>query len=349
MGKNNNISTGILVATFIIGFIGLVSLIGPAIAATSIHLGAAENFAILAGSTITNTGSSQINGDVGLSPGTSVTGFPPGIINGTQHVNDTEATNAKSDLITAYNNAAGQASVTVPAELGGATKTPGVYNSVSGLFSITGTLTLDAQNDPNAIFIFKTDSTLITEGASSVVLVNGAQAGNVFWQVGSSATLGTNSTFKGNILALTSITLTTGVNMEGRVLALNGAVTLDTDTVIRATSIIATPSPTPSATPTPTPSATPTPSVTPSPTLSATPTPSATPSPTPSATPLPSPTPVIAPIVSPTPTSTSTPPPGFPDTGIGPDQKSIPWNIVIPASIFISSIFFYFVRRKEIV
>ncbi|MDO8471960.1 MAG: ice-binding family protein [bacterium] len=201
-------------------------------AATKVVLGSADNFVILAGSTVTNTGSSVITGDLGLHPGTSVTGFPPGTVNGTQHVTNSTALAAKNDLITAYNNAAGQTpNTTVATELGGTTKNAGIYNSSSGTFGITGTLTLDGLGDHNAVFIFKTASTLITAGSSTVALVNGAQACNVFWQVGSSATLGTNSTFKGNILALTSATLTTGANVEGRVLARNGAVTLDTNTI----------------------------------------------------------------------------------------------------------------------
>ncbi len=238
MKKFNKVSISVLVATFILGFAGLV------IAATQVNLGAADSFAILAGSTITNTGSSVINGDLGLSPGSSVTGFPPGTVNGTQHVTDTGAANAQLALTTAYNNAAGQTPVsTVPTELGGTTKTAGIYNSADGTFGITGTLTLDAQGDPNAVFIFKTASTLITAGASNIVLANGAQACNVFWQVGSSATLGTNSTFKGNILALTSATLTTGANVEGSVLARNGAVTLDSNTVTKATCVVPPPPP----------------------------------------------------------------------------------------------------------
>src|SRR3989344_5774122 len=271
MKKLNKVSIGVLVATFILGLAGLV------IAATSVNLGAADNFAVLAGSTITNTGSSVINGDLGLSPGTAVTGFPPGALNGTQHAADTAAANAQVALTTAYNNAAGQTPVsTVPTELGGTTKTAGIYDSAAGTFGITGTLTLDAAGDPNAVFLFKTTSTLITAGASNVVLANGAQACNVFWQVGSSATLGTNSTFKGNILALTSATLTTGANVEGRVLARNGAVTLDSNTVTRPTCAVATPAPTPSAPPTPTPTPSPTISATPTPSLSATPIPTAT-------------------------------------------------------------------------
>lgn len=226
------VSIGILTVTFIFVLAGLIRVR----AATAVNLGTADNFAVLGGSTVTNTGSSVINGDLGLSPGTSITGFPPGTLNGTQHATDTTASGAQTDLTTAYNNAAGQTPVsTVPTELGGTTKTAGTYDSSAGTFGITGTLTLDAQANPDAVFIFKMASTLTTASDSKVVLTNGAQACNVFWQVGSSATLGTNSTFKGNILALTSATLTTGANVEGRVLARNGAVTLDTNTITKAT------------------------------------------------------------------------------------------------------------------
>ncbi|MBV6701546.1 DUF3494 domain-containing protein [Kitasatospora aureofaciens] len=205
-------------------------------ATTPVSLGTAGNFAVLAATTVTNTGPTTINGDLGLSPGTSVTGFPPGQVNGTQHVADAVALQAKNDLTAAYNDAAGRpTTATVPVELGGTTKTPGVYDSPAGTFGITGQLTLDAQGDPNAVFIFKAASTLTTASASSVNLVNGARACNVFWQVGSSATLGTNSTLRGNVLALTSITVTTGVTVEGRTLARNAAVTLDSDTITRAT------------------------------------------------------------------------------------------------------------------
>lgn len=225
--------------TFTVGLV--LSLTGSALARTetTVDLGTADDFAVLAGTTITNTGSSVINGDLGLSPGTSVTGFLPGKVNGVTQVANATALKAKEDLISAYDSAAGQTPVTtVPTELGGTTKTAGVYDSASGTFEITGTLTLDAQNDPYAVFIFKTASTLVTAVSSKVVLINGAQACNVFWQVGSSATLQTYSTFKGTIMALTSATVTTGVNVEGRVLARNGAVTLDTDTIIKATCAI---------------------------------------------------------------------------------------------------------------
>jgi hypothetical protein len=157
-------------------------------------------------------------------------------VNGSIHAADAIAQQAQADTTVAYDDAAGRTPVTtVATELGGQTLTAGVYDSSSGTFEITGTLTLDAQGDPNAVFIFQTASTLITASSSNVNLINGANACNVFWQVGSSATLGTDSTFRGTILALASITVTTGVTIEGRTLARNGAVTLDTDTITRAT------------------------------------------------------------------------------------------------------------------
>jgi hypothetical protein len=204
----------------------------------SVALGTAADYAVLAASTVTNTGPTVVTGDLGLSPGTSVTGFPPGQVTGTVHVSDSAATQAQSDLVTAYNDAAGRATTaTVPVELGGTTKTAGVYDSAAGTFGITGTVTLDGQGDPNAVFVFKAASTLITASASGVNLVNGARSCNVFWQVGSSATLGTSSTLRGNVLALASITVTTGVTVDGRTLARNAAVTLDTNTITRPTCV----------------------------------------------------------------------------------------------------------------
>lgn len=203
----------------------------PAVAVPAVNLGTAANFAVLAGATITNTGASIVNGNIGLSPGTAVTGFPPGILNGAFNLADASAATAKLDLATAFNDAAGRTgAVTVPTELGGTTLPPGVYNSAAGTFGITGTLTLDGQNNPNSVFIFKAASTLITASSSKVLLINGARADNIFWQVGSSATLGTYSIFKGNILAQASITATTGATIEGRALAQTAAVTLDTNT-----------------------------------------------------------------------------------------------------------------------
>jgi len=167
-----------------------------------------------------------------VSPGSAVTGFPPGILNGAQYLSDGVALQAQSDLLTAYNDAAGRPPLaTIATELGGKTMMPGVYNSASGTFGITGILTLDAQGDSNGVFIFQMATTIITASISQVVLVRGAQACNVFWQVGSSATLGAHSAFIGNILAYTSINQGDGASMDGRALAQNGAVTLDTDTI----------------------------------------------------------------------------------------------------------------------
>ena len=162
----------------------MLAFAGPAAAATPpVGLGTADSFAILGGSAITNTGNSVINGDMGLHPGTSITGFPPGTVNGAQHVTDAVAQQAKTDLTTAYQDAAGRSfSATLPPDVGGRTLTGGVYRtgSVASL-GLTGRLTLDAQGDPRAVFIFQIPSTLVTATDSSVRLVNGAQACNVFW------------------------------------------------------------------------------------------------------------------------------------------------------------------------
>jgi hypothetical protein len=203
-------------------------------AQSPVGLGTAGSFAVLAGSAVTNTGPSTINGDLGVSPGTAVTGFPPGTDNGSTHAADAVAAQAQSDLTTAYNDAASRKPpVTVSGDLGGQTLTPGVYNASSSI-GLTGTLTLDAQGNPHAVFIFQVGSTLTTASASHVNLVNGAQACNVYWQIGSSATLGTSSVFVGDILALTSISITNGVTVHGRALARNGAVTLINDTISAA-------------------------------------------------------------------------------------------------------------------
>jgi hypothetical protein len=202
----------------------------------TVPLGRAGSNAVLGGSTVTNTGPSVISGDVGLSPGTAVTGFPPGMLTaGTIHAADSVASQAKSDLAIAYVDAAGRSSTaSISADLAGRRLTPGVYTSSSSL-GLTGDLTLDAQGDPDAVFIFQAGSQLTVASASRVLLVGSAQECNVFWLVGSSATIGTSSAFAGNILALTSISLTTGATLRGRALARNGAVTLDTNTISPAT------------------------------------------------------------------------------------------------------------------
>ena len=202
--------------------------------AINVDLGTADPFAVLAGSSVINTGSSTIHGDLGVWPGAVVSGFPPGNVSGgTIHANDAVAMQAQSDLITAYNFAAGESCGTslTGTDLGGLTLTPGVY-CFSSSAQLTGALTLNAQGNANAVFVFQIGSTLTTASASSVVFINGGEGDSVFWQVGSSATLGTSTAFAGNILALTSITLNTTASIGcGRALARNGTVTLDTNLV----------------------------------------------------------------------------------------------------------------------
>jgi hypothetical protein len=227
-------------AAMALGLVAVASLMALTLArasgaaATAVPLGAAGSFAVLAGAGVTNTGPTTVNGDVGTFPTTTVTGAGSMTINGTNHGGDGVTQQAQTDLVTAYNNAAAQGPTNpIVADLGGQSLSPGVYNSASSI-GLTGSLTLNAGGDPNAVFVFQAGSALTTASASSVVLVNGAQSCNVFWQIGSSATLGTGSTFRGTVIALQSITVTTGVTVDGRVLARNGAVTLDTDTISRS-------------------------------------------------------------------------------------------------------------------
>jgi len=204
-------------------------------AATIVNLGTTTSFAILSGAGITNTGPTTVTGDIGSFPTTTETGFGSITLNGVNHAGDGVTQNAKTDLVTAYNNAAGQGpTIPIVADLGNQILTPGVYNSASSI-GLTGTVVLNGGGDPDAVFMFQAGSTLTTASSSIVQLTNGTQACNVYWQIGSSATLGTNSTFKGNLFALISITLTTGATVDGRVLARNGAVTLDSNTIIRPT------------------------------------------------------------------------------------------------------------------
>lgn len=192
-------------------------------------LGTAQSFAVLAGSTVTNTGATIVHGSLGVDPGLAITGFPPGlVIGGTVHAGDAVALQAQNDTTTAYVTLAGQAPTLdlTGMDLGGKTLTPGVYKFASSA-QLTGALTLDARNDPEAMFVFQIGSTLTTASDASVIVLNGGADCNVFWQVGSSATLGTTTAFKGNIVALTSITLNTGAAVSGRTLARNAAVTMD--------------------------------------------------------------------------------------------------------------------------
>ena len=196
-----------------------------------VPVGSACSFGILAGSTVTNSGvATHVTGDVGVWPGTAITGFAPGNLTGTIHAGDAVAQTAQGDLTVAYNFAAGAAGGAVlTADIGGQTLAPGVYKTTSAQPSlgITGNLTLDGGGDPNAVWIFQIVSTLTTAATNShVILTNGATAQNVFWQVGSSATLGTTTTFAGTIMAQASISLDTGAILNGRALARTGAVTL---------------------------------------------------------------------------------------------------------------------------
>jgi ice-binding like protein len=223
-----------------LALLGAVLLLRPlaANAATTVDLGTAANFAVLAGQGVTNVNSvgTVLEGDLGTHPNLSITGFPPGIVNGATEAGGGVALQAKNDLTAAYIDAAGQGpATTIATQLGGETLTPDVYDSGAGTFQITGTLTLDGQGDPNAVFIFQMATTLVTASGSDVQLIGNAQACNIFWQVGSSATLDTNSDFTGNILALTQIEAHTGATVEGRLLARNDDVTLDANPITAPT------------------------------------------------------------------------------------------------------------------
>ncbi|HEX4982490.1 MAG TPA: ice-binding family protein [Ilumatobacteraceae bacterium] len=197
----------------------------------TVPLGTAANYSVLGSESVNNTGPSVLNNSVGVSPGTSVTGFPPGVVTPPAIIDATTPTaaQAKLDLTAAYLDAAGRPlNATTAAELAGLTLVGGVYAGPSkSALSLTGTLTLDGAGDPNSVFIFQTDSTLTVASGSQVLFINGAQECNVFWQVGSSATVGTGAAFAGNILALTSVSVTTGATVRGRALAQTGSVTLD--------------------------------------------------------------------------------------------------------------------------
>ncbi|MBA3807723.1 MAG: DUF3494 domain-containing protein [Solirubrobacterales bacterium] len=217
-----------------LGLFGLLSTLVFASSAfganATVGLGTAGSFSVLAGSTVTNTGPTTMFGDLGLTPGSSVTGAPQ--VLGQTHVDDAVAIGAKNALTTAYNDAASRpSSGSAGTELSGQTFLAGVRTASGSLLLSAGALTLDAQGDPNAVFIFQVGSTLITGSNTSVLLVNGAQACNVFWQVGSSATLGTGTRFLGTVMAAATITANTAATIHGRLLAQTGAVNLDTNTI----------------------------------------------------------------------------------------------------------------------
>jgi type VI secretion system secreted protein VgrG len=235
-----------------------------ALAADAPTLGTATNYAVMAATAITNTGPTLVNGNLAISPGgsSSVTGFPPGVVTGAMDAADANAVQAHTDLVTAYNDAAGETTTVnlTGTDLGGLTLTPGTYTFDSSA-QLTGTLTLDGQGSTNAPFIFQIGSTLTTASNSTVALINGAGACAVFWQVGSSATLGTTTDFQGTIMAMTSITMNTGATIGvggagdgGRALAMNGALTLDSNVITpppAGCAFAAAPTPTPAPTATP--------------------------------------------------------------------------------------------------
>src|ERR1700687_723554 len=211
-----NIKNYFIMSVLILSALSMVQ--NNAFAISSPSLGTASNFAVLGSSTVTNTGSTMITGNLGLSPGTSITGFPPGTVTGTTHAADAVAAQAQNDATaakTALTSATCTTNEPTVVDIGGQTLGPGVYCFPSSA-AITGTLTLSG----NGVYIFKMGSTLVTAaGNSNVVLTNGATANNVFWAVGSSATLGTYSGFKGTIIATASITATTGATVNGRLIA----------------------------------------------------------------------------------------------------------------------------------
>jgi len=211
----------------------LLPLFGLSAYANSVTLGTAGSYAVLAGSTVTNTGSSVLTGNLGVSAGCAVTGFPPGSVSGAVNACNGASGQAQRDLTTAYNQAMGlkPTATLTGKDLGGMVLTPGVYFFASSA-QLTGTLTLNNLGNPNALFVFQIGSTLTTASNSSVIFSSSLTDPNVFWQVGSSATLGTTTTFTGNILALTSITLNNGASIGcGSALAINGAVTLNNNVI----------------------------------------------------------------------------------------------------------------------
>jgi hypothetical protein len=202
----------------------------------AVVLGGTANFAVLASSAVTNTGATNITGDLGLSPGTSIDGFPPGILVGTKLINEPLSIQAKLDAVTAYNDLAGRTStdiVTLSGNIGGLTLTPGLYKSTSSLAVSSGDLTFDAKGDANAIFIIQIASSLTTTSGRKVFLAGGALAANIYWQVGSSATFGTTSVFKGTVIAMQSITFNTGATLDGRAIARTGGITMAGNTIVK--------------------------------------------------------------------------------------------------------------------
>jgi len=201
-----------------------------------VELAGTADFALLAGSAITSTGATNITGNMGLSPGTSIGGFPPGILVGTREINTNLATQGKLDLTAAYNDAAGRTAtdiVTLSGNIGGLTLTPGLYKTTSSLAISSGDLTFDAEGKSSSVFIIQIASSLTTTSGRKVFLKGGALASNIFWQVGSSVTFGTTSVMKGTIMAMQSITFNTGATLDGRALARTGGIVLAGNTIVK--------------------------------------------------------------------------------------------------------------------
>ncbi len=213
----------------------LVDVSPPECAVPPVVLGTAVNFMALAGSTLTNTGPTIVDGDIGVSPGLAIVGFPPGLIVNGIVTSTVVAAAGQGDLTTAYNDAAGRSlcRITMNGDIGGMTLVPGLYTASTSMGISTADVTLDAQGDSNAVWLFQIGSTLTVGPGRKVILTNGAQAGNIFWQVGSSATLDTTAAFNGTIMAEASITVRTGASVNGRLLARSGAVTLDSNQITR--------------------------------------------------------------------------------------------------------------------
>src|ERR1700737_3091610 len=304
MKATRRLMLGISLSILVVGVNSMVAL-----ASTAPGLGTAASYAILAGTpNVTNTGATVVSGSLGISPADAVTGFPPGtVVNGTIQAATAAAGVAKNDLTAAYGVAASSpCNFNKTGEnLGGKTLTPGTYCQTTAP-TLTGVLTLSG----NGVFIFQIGSTLVTAPGASVVLSGGAQPCNVFWQVSSSATLDTTTTFVGTIMALTSISLNNGASIQGRALARNGAVTLINNRITAPTECneVSVPGPTATASPTPTP--------------------------TPTATPTASPT--ASPTAHPTASPTATPAPVLATTGGGP-QNGVPWLLLLIAGYCVAS------------
>jgi len=268
--KYFRILTGVALA-ILLGAASVPLLITPTSAQSGVPRGTTTTFAILAGQAVTSTGLSVVNGDLGISPGTALTGFPPGVVTGATELGNPVSAQALADAQVEYAYLDGLPCGTnlTGVDLGGKTLTPGVYCFDSSA-QLTGTLILDAQGSCDSLFVFQTGSTLTTSVASSVEVINNPCStncrggANVFWQVGSSATIGTGSQFVGNIVANTSVTLNFGASVAGSVFGLIGAVTLDSNNISACGANIP---PTPTPTPTPSPSPNPSPTPTPTPTI----------------------------------------------------------------------------------